>query len=205
MENQTMKLEGFDVGAPDIVGSSTPTETGFDVVAGGTDIWETSDQFHFFCTPLAGDFDLRVRVESAELTHPYTKIGVMVRADLQADAVHFMQWVFADNRARNNNSGGYEAQYRQEKGGVCVAIYPPNKGALPPDFPVEFPHAWLRVARKADVFTCWASKDGEHWTVYTQTELQLPQSAFVGLAVTSHEAHTPTHAQFRDFQLVQAN
>ena len=173
------------------------------MVAGGADIWETNDQFHFVCTLLAGDFDLQVRVESAELTHPYTKIGVMVRADLQADSIHFMQWVFPDNRARNNNSGGYEAQHRQLKGGACVAIYPPKKDALPPQFPVDFPHVWLRVARKANIFTCWASTDGKHWTVYAQTELQLPQPAFVGLAVTSHDAHTPTRAQFRDFQLTE--
>ncbi|WP_434110137.1 DUF1349 domain-containing protein [Paraburkholderia caffeinilytica] len=198
-----MKLKGIDIGAPEIIGSSTETSTGFDVVAGGADIWGSNDQFHFVCTSFTGDFDLRVRVQSAELTHPYTKIGVMVRADLQADAVHFMQWVFPDNRARNNNSGGYEAQYRQTKGGVCVALYPPKKGALPPEFPVDFPHVWLRVVRKANVFTGWASMEGEHWTVYTQTELPLPQSAFVGLAVTSHDAHTPTHVQFRDFQIME--
>lgn len=198
-----MKLKGVDVGSPDIAGSSTAIGTGFDVVAGGADIWETSDQFHFVCTPLDGDFDLQVRVESAEPTHAYTKIGVMARADLDADAIHFMQWVFPDNRARNSNSGGYEAQYRQAKGGVCVAIYPPNKGALPPDFPVNFPNVWLRVSRKANVFTCWESSDGEQWVVYTQTALTLPQSAFVGLAVTSHDANTPTRARFRDLQLVK--
>lgn len=198
-----MKLEGVDVGAPDIAGSSTPAGSGFDVIAGGADIWETSDQFHFVCTPLEGNFDLQVRVESAELTHTYTKIGLMARADLDADAVHFMQWVFPDNQARNNNSGGYEAQYRQVKGGECVAIYPPTKGALPPEFPVDFPHVWLRLGRQADVFTCWASTDGKEWRRYTQWTLVLPQAAFVGLAVTSHDVRTPTHARLRDVQLTK--
>lgn len=196
-----MKLLGVDVGAPDIKGVSTPTGTGFDVLAGGADIWDTSDQFHFVCTPLEGDFDLQVQVESAEVTHAYTKIGLMVRADLEADAIHFMQWVFPDNRARNSNSGGYEAQYRHVKGGSCTAIYPPNKGELPPAFPVDFPRVWMRLARRANVFTCWASRDGQEWRQYTQMALVLPQSVFVGLAVTSHDAQRPTHARFREVRL----
>jgi regulation of enolase protein 1 (concanavalin A-like superfamily) len=198
-----MQLKGVDVGAPMLAGSSTPSGTGFDVTAGGADIWETKDQFHFLCTTQAGNFDLRVRVQSAELTHPYTKVGIMVRADLQENAAHFMHLVFPDNRARNNNSGGYEAQYRQTKGGECVAIYPAKKGALAPEFPVAFPNVWLRVTRTGDVFTGWASADGEEWRVYTQVTVPLPQSVFVGLAASSHEATRATQVQFRDIQFME--
>lgn len=199
------QFTGRDVGAPALAGSSTRVGSGFDVTAGGVDIWDQSDQFHFVCRPVTGDFELQVRVESAELTHPYTKIGLMARADAQADAPHFLQWVFADNRARNSNSGGYEAQFRRVQGGACAAIYPANKDALPPLFPVHFPNAWMRLSRKNNAFKAEASSDGESWHTYTEMELPLPQCSLVGLAVTSHDANASTHASFRDFSFTSSN
>jgi hypothetical protein len=36
-------------------------DSGWDVVAGGVDIWETKDQFHFVFKVMTGDFDVAVR------------------------------------------------------------------------------------------------------------------------------------------------
>jgi hypothetical protein len=35
-------------------------DSGWDVVAGGVDIWETKDQFHFVFKVMTGDFDAAV-------------------------------------------------------------------------------------------------------------------------------------------------
>ena|ERR1700730_8306699 len=52
--------------------------------------------------------------------------------------------VFPDNRPRHANTSAYEFQYRERKGGDSKSIYPPQD-AGPPAFPVDSPHAWLRL------------------------------------------------------------
>jgi hypothetical protein len=48
--NTVPGLAGFlniDIGSPRLAGSARHVETGWDLIAGGADIWEKSDQFHF--------------------------------------------------------------------------------------------------------------------------------------------------------------
>jgi len=54
----------LDVGSPHLAGSAKQVETGWDVAAGGADIWEKADQFHFVFKQITSDFDIAVRVES---------------------------------------------------------------------------------------------------------------------------------------------
>ena len=54
-----------DVGSPQLVGSAIPVETGWDLTAGGVDIWERADEFHFVFKDLSGDFDVAIRVVSS--------------------------------------------------------------------------------------------------------------------------------------------
>jgi hypothetical protein len=56
----------LDIGSPKLAGSTRQVEGGWDLVAGGADIWEKSDQFHFLCKPISGDFELRLRYAIGE-------------------------------------------------------------------------------------------------------------------------------------------
>jgi hypothetical protein len=58
-------FSSLDVGSPQIQGSAKRVEDGWDVVAGGADIWERTDQFHFVYKQIAGDFDIAVRIETS--------------------------------------------------------------------------------------------------------------------------------------------
>jgi len=188
-----------DIGAPQLAGSARQVEGGWDLIAGGADIWEKSDQFHFLYKQVSGDFDIAVRVESFTPAHLYSKAGLMVRETLSADSPHLMFLVFAGDATRNNNLGAYEMQFRPVTGGDCQAIYPAVPPPAPPEFPAAYPNSWLRVQRRGDRFSAFASTDGKTWKLYGAQPLTLPSVVYVGPALTSHDPHTPAKAGFRNY------
>jgi hypothetical protein len=198
-ERTSAPFANLDIGSPQLVGSARPVETGWDIVAGGVDIWEKSDQFHFVFQDVAGDFDIAVRVESFTPAHLYSKAGLMIRESLNADSVHLMFLVFADNAPRNNNLGAYEMQFRPAAGADCQGIYPAVRPPAPPEFPAAFPHSWLRVARRGNQFSAFASTDGETWKQYAEQVLPMALTVKVGPALTSHNPEVVGRAAFRDY------
>jgi len=196
------ELKGLDVGGPRFPGVTVKTGTGYDLTGGGADIWGPLDQFHFAHLIHHGDFDFQFRVEALGESHAYTKAGIMVRESLEAGAVHVFHLVFPDNRPRNNNSGGYEAQTRASTGEACTAVYPPLKGIGPVEFPVDYPHVWLRLTRKGNYWTAWSGNDGMAWKVYAQLSLTLPVQVYLGLGLTAHDDTKMVRARFREVRLV---
>jgi hypothetical protein len=196
---QSVNCSNLDIGSPQLAGSAKQVEGGWDLIAGGGDIWERSDQFHFVCKQVSGDFDIAVRVESFTPAHLYSKAGLMIRETLNADSPHLMLLVFADNTPRNNNLGAYEMQFRSVAGGDCQAIYPAARPPAPPEFPAAYPNSWLRVQRKGDRFSAFASTDGKTWKLYAAQTLALARMVFVGPALTSHNPQGVAKAQFRNY------
>jgi glucose/arabinose dehydrogenase/mono/diheme cytochrome c family protein/regulation of enolase protein 1 (concanavalin A-like superfamily) len=180
-----------DIGSPALAGSTVRDGNLITITAGGTDIWGTSDQFHFAHQQRTGDFDVSVRIESVIQSDLYTKTGLMVRDSLAANARHVMALVFPSNAARNNNDGGYEFQYRATTGGGATALYPAD-----PQPRVNFPDTWLRMKREGDTFIAFCSSDGFNWAEYSRTTLDLPDTLYFGLAVTAHTASPVTVAKF---------
>jgi hypothetical protein len=189
----------LDVGSPQLAGSAKQVESGWDLIAGGADIWEKSDQFHFVYKQVTSDFDIAVRVESFTPAHLYSKAGLMIRETLNADSPHLMFLVFSDNSPRNNNLGGYEMQVRSVVGGDCRAIYPAVKPPAPPEFPAAYPNSWLRVERRGDRFSAFACTDGKTWKLYAVKTLALASMVYVGPALTSHEPQAAAKACFRNY------
>ena len=195
----SVNFASVDVGGPSLTGHATPADAGWDVTAGGADIWGKSDQFHFICKEKSGDFDVAIRVESFTPAHAYSKAGIMIRETLAADSPHLLFLVFADNQLRNHNNGGYEMQFRAVAGGDCQAIYPAVKPPAPPEFPATYPHSWLRVKRQGDMFVAYVSTDGKNWRLYAQQDLKLSDPVQVGFALSSHNAQQPAAVGFRDY------
>lgn len=188
-----------DVGAPQIAGSAKPAGGGWDIVAGGADIWENADQFHFVFREISGDFDVAVRVESFTPAHLYSKAGLMIRESLDTASAHVMFVLFSSNAPRNNNLGAYEMQFRARQGDNCQAIYPAVLPPAPPEFPAAYPNSWLRVARLGNRFSAYASTDGKNWKLYAEKVLTLADSLKVGPAMTSHNADQAARVSFRDY------
>ncbi len=189
----------LDIGSPQLAGSARPVETGWDLIAGGADIWEKTDQFHFVFQDFSGDFDLAVRVESFTPAHLYSKAGLMIRESLNADSAHLMFLVFAGDAPRNNNLGAYEMQFRPAAGADCQGIYPAVRPPAPPEFPAAYPNSWLRVARRGNQFSAFASTDGKTWKLYGGQVLPLASTVKVGPALTSHNPSVAATATFRDY------
>jgi hypothetical protein len=189
----------LDIGLPQLAGSAKLVAAGWDLIAGGIDIWEKSDQFHFLCKKISGDFDIAVRVESFTPAHLYSKAGLMIRESLSADSPHLMFLVFADNAPRNKNLGAYEMQFRSMAGGDCQAVYPAVRPPAPPEFPAAYPNAWLRVERRGDRFSGFASTDGKTWKLYAVQTLALTGTVHAGPALTSHNPQVAAKAGFRNY------
>jgi hypothetical protein len=187
------------IGSPQLPGSAKEIEAGWDLIAGGADIWEKSDQFHFLHKEVAGDFDIAVRVESFTPAHLYSKAGLMIRESLSPDSAHLMFLVFSDNSPRNNNLGAYEMQFRSVAGGACQAVYPAVKPPASPEFPAAYPNSWLRLQRRGDRFSAFGSTDGKTWKLYAVQTLALARMVHVGPALTSHNSETTATARFRNY------
>jgi regulation of enolase protein 1 (concanavalin A-like superfamily) len=194
-------LSGSDIGNPFKQGSTRQVAGGYDILAGGKDIWEASDQFHYAYFKLTGDFDLTARLESLSMPNLYTKAGLMARDSLEPGSPHAYLMVFADNSPRNKNNGGYEFQYRNTTEGPSAAIYPANYSSDAPKFPVRYPSVWLRLKRSGDSFESFYSDDGTIWKLYADHAMKLLCTVYLGLAVTSHNVDETAKAAFRDIAL----
>lgn len=194
---RTRDFKYADVGNPAIAGTVKANDAGFDITAGGSDIWGIKDEFSFVYIEKTGDFDIAARVESLTSTHQYTKAGLMAREDLTPGSKHIYFQLFPDNMPRNKNNGGFEYQYRQQTGGEMKAIYPARFEGTP-DFPVSFPDTWIRLKRTGDKFTGFYSTDGKTWKEYASYSLELPVKIYLGAAVTSHKSDESATAKFRN-------
>ncbi len=198
---KTGDFKHTDIGNPALAGTVTVSKEGFDITAGGADIWGVKDEFSFVYIEHTGDFDFAARVESLTATHQYTKAGLMAREDLSPGSRHIYFQLFPDNRPRNKNNGGFEYQYREVKDGQMKAIYPARSEETP-DFPVSFPDTWIRLKRQGNKFTGYTGTDGKTWKEYASFTLDLPEKVYLGPAVTSHKTTETTTARFRSIGLI---
>lgn len=194
-------LTAIALGRPALPGSFSLQPGGCDLVAAGADIWLNADEGHFAFCAHEGDFDLRVQVMAFEATHLYAKAGLMVRESAAAGSRHLFFLTFPHNAARNNNNGGYEAQSRAVTDGSCTGLYPPQPDPVPSRFPVAFPHAWLRIVRRGDVFELFQGTNGVTWNRYGGVTLPLARRVLVGVATTSHDPAATATARFRELAL----
>jgi hypothetical protein len=188
-----------EIGNPTIKGIVIPSENGYDIIAGGVDIWGEKDEFTFVYIERTGDFDIITQIASLTAANLYTKAGIMAREELTPGSRHIYFQVFPDNNSRNKNNGGYEFQYRQVRDSLMKAIYPKSSDGAP-EFPVAFPNTWIRLKRVRNEFTGYYSTDGKSWKPYTTYSLKLSSKIYLGMAVTSHNPDKNTIAKFRDIK-----
>jgi hypothetical protein len=179
-------LRSIDIGAPGVdIGPTSGTTTqvgmsGYHVTTNGRDTWDTADGARFVYESRSGDFDAIVQVVSLSNLGTtsadkgfYAKAGLMVRESLSPDSRQF--YIFGNPSAGNNWIGVHE---RLDTGGPTIS---PFAGISP----AAYPNLWLRLVRHNNTLSAFTSLDGSAWTFLGGDTLPLPDSVFLGLAVTA--------------------
>ncbi|MGW2379545.1 alginate lyase family protein [Streptomyces sp. NPDC001658] len=197
-----------DVGQVRIPGSAVFDGERFVLEASG--IADTHRLVHL---PLSGDGTVTARIVWP-LSSQYSKIGVTVRASLDADAAHASMliqglplhtWsgVFSWRPATGaavTGTGSTPVPPSQQQAITTSAAFPiSGLGALPESAtPLEAPYVegagdgyrlrtpyWVRVTRRGRRCTGAISPDGIRWTEVGTTEVALGRTAYAGLVLTS--------------------
>jgi len=149
--------------------------------AGGTDIWGTSDQFRYAYKELTGNGSIVARVDSVEYSNDWAKAGVMIRQNLNGNAINAGIFVTPAN--------GISFQYRTTAGGDSANVA--DAGFVAP--------YWVKLTRTGNFFTAAYSADGVTWVDLapaSDVEISMSGTVYVGLALTSHDADIMTSAAF---------
>jgi len=168
-------------GNPASVGSFVEGPVGtYTMTGSGADIWNQSDQFHYAYKILVGTGSIVARVESIDNTNGWAKAGVMIRETLDADSKHAMMIVSA--------ASGVSFQRRPETGGDSAAD---TTAAIIAPY-------WVKLERDlAGSFSAYSSANGSSWQKLGVSEpIQIGTNAYIGLAVTSHDAALTCQAVF---------
>jgi hypothetical protein len=175
-----------DIGSPGLPGAADYSVSSgtWSVAGGGSDIWNTSDQFHFASEHLAGDGSIVARVTSVQNTDPWAKAGVMFRDSADPSAP------FVDVVATPGQ--GVSFQWRSAAGGNPSFVAIPGVTA-----PV-----WVRLVRSGNAFSGYYSTDGVTWTqIGTTQTIAMSTTALAGLAVTAHNNALLNTATFANVSL----
>ncbi|MCG8700615.1 MAG: fibronectin type III domain-containing protein, partial [Bacteroidales bacterium] len=158
-----------DIGNPQLMGSAVFSNDEYTVVGGGSDIWGSSDKFHFVYQSLTGDGEIIAKVESMTNTHGWAKAGVMIRSSLAANASHGM--------VVRNPGGATAFQRRVSNGGGSVNSQV-NGANL----------KWVKINRTGDTLTAFTSANGSDWQVIDSEIVNIAADVYIGMAVTSHSS-----------------
>jgi len=161
-----------DIGNPTPTGSQSVSGSTWTVLAGGTDIFGTSDQFHYVWQSLTGDGSASAQVLTQSNSSSNAKAGVMIRQDSTASAAYYAAFVTPGN--------GIFVQYRKAAGAGAQTLVKLS-GTVP---------VYLAVARTGSTYTAYTSSDGVTWTAVagSSVTINLTGSVLAGIAVTSHNA-----------------
>ncbi|MET9762395.1 alginate lyase family protein [Streptomyces sp. NPDC006372] len=197
-----------DIGNVAIPGSALFDGERFVLEASGT-----ADSHRLAYLPLRGDGTVTARIVWP-LSSQYSRIGVTVRAGLDADAAHAAMliqglplhtwsgvWsVRAKAGARVRGTGSTPVPPSQQQAITTAAAFPISSlGELPESAtPLQAPYVegagdgyrmrmpyWVRVTRRGGRCTGAISPDGVHWTEVGADDVELGKTAYVGLTLTS--------------------
>jgi len=172
-----------DVGAVPLPGDASYSSGTFTVTGSGSDVWGTSDQFHYAYTSMTGDGTIIARVASVQNVATWVKAGVMIRNTLDASSAHAFMLVSA--------SKGVAFQRRTATAGISTS----TAGSL------STAPRWVKLTRSGNTFSAYESADGVNWTLVDTDTITMGSTVFVGLAVTSHTTSASATCTFDHVQI----
>jgi regulation of enolase protein 1 (concanavalin A-like superfamily) len=170
--------QSHDIGVTSAQTSAIYTKGVFTMTGLGADIWNTADAFRFAYLTISGNCTIIARVTSVQNTDPWSKAGVMIRESLNANSTHAFICVTPGN--------GVAFQYRSSTGGSSS-----NNNTPGPTAPY-----WVKLVRVGNTFIGYYSPDGVNWTQQGTVTFTMASTAYVGLALTSHNSSSLCTATF---------
>lgn len=167
-----------NIGSTGVAGSASYSSGTFTVAGSGADIWANADAFRFVYQGLNGNGEIVARVASQTNTDNWAKAGVMIRESLTAGSRHATTVITPAN--------GVSFQRRVTTDGTSTSTT--NAGITAP--------VWVRIVRSGSTFTSYRSADGTSWTQVGTETIAMGTSAYIGLAVTSHNNTTTSTVTF---------
>lgn len=158
----------LDIGLVGLAGSIAYQNGIFTVNGSGADIWGTSDAFRFVYKPLTGDGQIIARVAAQQNTNIWAKGGLMIRENLKANSRHALMALAPGI--------GAAFQRRLATGGISVN----TTGSR------VFAPYWVKLVRSGNIFSGYVSANGVSWTLVGSDTINMVNTVYVGLAVTSH-------------------
>ncbi|HEY2146731.1 MAG TPA: glycoside hydrolase family 16 protein, partial [Pirellulales bacterium] len=175
-----------DIGSPGVPGSSNFDGVAWTIQGSGSDIWNTSDQFHFTNTTASGDVTITARVDNLLNTGTFAKAGLMIRDGTAANAPYAFVFV---NPPNGQTGDGANFELRSAPGVPSQAVGS-LAGATAP--------LWLRLQRVGNNFTAFDSSDGVTWSQLGPTEsIAMSGTVNVGLAVSANNNSALNTAMFQ--------
>ena len=157
-----------DIGAPSQPGSASFANGNWTVSGGGSDIWNSADNFHLAYESSTDNAVAIARVTSVQNTDPWAKAGVMFRDSTDPSATFAMVVATPGN--------GVNFQWRNSYAGQCG--YSQVGGAAP---------VWVKLVRSGNGFSAFYSTDGAAWLAIGATQtIPMNNTPVAGLAVTAH-------------------
>jgi regulation of enolase protein 1 (concanavalin A-like superfamily) len=176
------------VGSTGLAGSATYSSGVFTVKGAGSQIYGTTDAFHFAYQSMSGDGTIIARLVSLQGGSGYVTAGVMIRETLSAGAAN----------AKTADWASYGAIYfdvRATTGGSTT-----EPGSISTTLP-----RWVKVSRAGNTFTSYTSTDGATWVpVGTSQTISMAQNVYVGLAVNSGSTTALATATFDNVSVALA-
>ena len=185
-ENEYANL---DIGNPCGKGSmKVSSDLIYTVKGSGTDIWHSSDEFHFAYRKQTGNTVMIARVKSMTNTDGWAKSGVMIRESLKSGSRHAMMVITPSN--------GFSFQRRTGTDGPSDHTTPGGGHTAP---------AWVKIIREGNIFSGYRSVDGKSWVLVGSEQIEMAEEIHAGLAVTSHSGDCRLNTSVFDYVVLSDN
>ncbi|MGF7140425.1 TolB family protein [Roseimarinus sediminis] len=150
----------------------------------GKNIWDQEDEFFFLSKEIDGDFILRASLKfEGDGVNPHRKIGIMLRESLTAGSAHINGVLHGD--------GLTSLQYRSTDGATTEELKAP---VMHPDL--------IQLQRRGNTIILSAAARGETFTSIQIDDLELNNTAQLGIFICSHEADVVEEAVFSELRLI---
>jgi len=176
-----------DIGNVGVSGETDFLNGRFNLLASGSDIWETADSFHFASRSLSGDGSIIAKVVSVQYTDPWAKAGLMLREGDSPGAKYVFMGL--------TGQGGSVLQSRSTADSSCASQDGPE---------VKTPY-WLKLARTGNVFGGFISADGTNWVAAGTVTNDFKKNLSAGLALTAHNNNVLNSTLFEHVTVTAAS